>query len=134
MKKMKLVLMLLTTLGLFIACSGYGEKVVFDGTEVYYKAPVTQEMANRVGEFLVNSEFTDGTTKSIQLTKEDTYNFRMVTQEQYFEDTSMDISFKALSFLLSKEVFDGAPVTFQVCDELFNTKRTIAAEAFEEVE
>ena len=113
-----------------LACSMYGEKVSYNGTDVYYKEGVSKEIAKKVGAYLEDSGFSDGTTKSVQITKDSIYNFRMVTQEQYHEDTTLDVSLKALGMLLSKEVFEGQPINFVVCDNAFETIRTIPINGF----
>ncbi|MCB0457490.1 MAG: hypothetical protein R2776_00465 [Flavobacteriaceae bacterium] len=117
------------SLMLLLSCSGYGDKVTFDGTEVYYKDNVTQEMATKTGEYLQEMGFTDGSAKSVQLTKDSVYNFRMVVQKQFETDTTKDYSFMALGFLLSSEVFNGEALNFQLCDNTFKTVRNIPIEA-----
>ena len=58
---------------LFIAaCNNYGEKLKFNGATLYYKSPVTLEDANKLGEYLVETDFFDGTPKTLQLNKNDT--------------------------------------------------------------
>lgn len=114
---------------LLISCTGYGDKVVYDGTEIYYKEGVSEEIAKKTGEYLQEIEFTDGSVKSIQLTKDSVYNFRMVVQKQFETDTTKDFSFMALGFLLSEEVFEGASLNFQICDNTFKTVRNIPINA-----
>ncbi|KYG71450.1 hypothetical protein EV198_3326 [Roseivirga ehrenbergii] len=105
--------------------SGYGEKLEFNGTDVYYTDLVTEADAQRLGEYLVDSEFADGNGKSVQLTKRDsTYLFRMVVIDGVTEDSTKDISFKALAMLISMQVFDGAPVELEACSNTFETLRT----------
>ncbi|MEZ4874699.1 MAG: hypothetical protein R2793_04445 [Flavobacteriaceae bacterium] len=112
-----------------ISCSGYGEKLVYDGTEVYYKEGVSEDLARKTGAYLQEMGFTDGTTKSVQLTKDSVHHFRMVVQDQYATDTSMDINFEALAFLLSEEVFDGENIRFELCNNTFKTLREIPVHA-----
>lgn len=104
--------------------SSYGEKLEFNGTDVYYTDLVTEAEAQKLGEYLVESEFADGNEKSVQLTKRDsTYLFRMVVIEGATEDSIKDISFKALSMLISMQVFDNAPVELEACNNTFETLR-----------
>lgn len=116
------------SLVLLFACSGYGEKVSYDGTEIYYTEGVSKEVADKTGAYLEEMGFTDGTPKSVQLAKEENYHFKMVVQQQYAQDTTKDINFKALGFLLSQEVFDGEPLKFHICDNTFETIRTFPIE------
>ncbi|MEZ4778871.1 MAG: hypothetical protein R2786_05750 [Flavobacteriaceae bacterium] len=110
---------------LLVSCNSYGDKVVYDGTEIYYKEGVSEETAKEIGEYLQEMGFTDGSEKSVQLTKDSVYNFRMVVQKQFETDTTKDYSFMALGFLLSSEVFNGESLNFQLCDNTFKTVRTI---------
>ncbi len=133
MKHIKRILVLgIATL--LMACTSYGEKVTYNGTEVYYTEEITKETADAVGAYLEEMEFADGSSKSVQITKDSIYNFRMVTQEKYHEDTSMDISFQALGFLLSTEVFEGEPINFVICDNTFTTARTLYIEGSDAAE
>lgn len=113
---------------LFTSCSNYGDKVVYDGTDVYYKDGATKAEADAVGAALQDMEFTDGSTKSVMITKDSIYNFRMVTMNQYHTDESMDINFQAVGYLLSSEAFNGSNLNFQICNETFETMRTIHIE------
>jgi hypothetical protein len=120
-----LVLILVAT---FFSCSDYGEKITRNGTEVYFEDESIKETAEIAATYLEDMGFTDGTPKSVQITKDSIYNFRMVVQKGAENDKSMDVNFMALGFLLSKEVFDGEDINFQLCDNRFETLRTIPIE------
>ncbi|KYG78980.1 hypothetical protein [Roseivirga echinicomitans] len=109
----------------FVASSSsYGEKLEFNGTDVYYTDLVTETDAQKLGDYLIESEFADGNGKSVQLTRRDsTYLFRMVVIDGVTEDSTKDISFKALAMLISMEVFDDAPVELEACSNTFETLR-----------
>lgn len=103
---------------------GYGEKLEFNGTDVYYTEEVTEADAQKLGEYLVSSEFADGGEKSVQLSKRDSvYLFRMVVMDGVTKDSANDISFMALAWTLSANVFDKAPVELEACDNTFETLR-----------
>lgn len=105
--------------------SGYGKKLVFNETDVYYTDLVTEVEAQKLGEYLVESEFAGGNEKSVQLSKRDsTYLFRMVVVDGATEDSTKDVSFKALAMLISMQVFDNAPVELEACSNTFETLRT----------
>ena len=125
---MKSLIILLLSATILAGCSNYGEKVVYDGTEVYYKDGATKTDADAVGKALQEMEFTDGTAKSVMVTKDSIYNFRMVTQDVYHTDTSVDINFQAVGYLLSNDAFNGESLNFQICDEVFKTKRNLYIE------
>lgn len=104
--------------------SSYGEKLEFNGTDVYYTDLVTEVEAQKLGDYLIESEFADGNEKSVQLTKRDsTYLFRMVVIDGVTEDSTKDLSFKALAMLISIQVFDNSPVELEACTNTFETLR-----------
>lgn len=107
-----------------ITLEGYGEKLEFNGTDVYYTEEVTEAEAQRLGEYLVEAEFADGGEKSVQLSKRDSvYLFRMVVIDGVTEDSANDVTFLAMTYGLSLSVFDGAPVELEACDNTFETLR-----------
>ena len=58
----------------------YGTLIEFNGTELYYTENVTEDVAIRLGDYLVDEEFADGSEKTVQLDKRDgTYQFRLIT-------------------------------------------------------
>lgn len=113
---------------LFTACNNYGEKLNFNGTEVYYKDGVTKEQAKKLGIYLQAEGFTDGNRKSVQLiNNENTGNltFRMVTSKGSAYNKQNEIMFENFTRNLTKEF--NMPVDFQLCDESFETLRTFKA-------
>lgn len=127
MKKQLYILLLLLSI-IISSCNPYGEKLEFKATEVYYTEHVTKQEAQKLGEFLVSSEFADGRKKSVQLTKNEesgNYTFRMVTNEKAQKEDSYDILFKAISIQISDSVFNGKAVDFHVCNNTFKTLRVI---------
>lgn len=129
MKTNRIIIILIVFCSLLIACNSYGKKEEFYGTEVYYTKEVNTEDAKRLGEFLVRSKFADGKTKSVQLTKNEEnghYVFRMVTNKKVQKEDTYDFLFKALAIQISDSVFAGKPVDFEVCDNTFNTIKTLS--------
>ncbi|EDP97536.1 hypothetical protein U8527_04265 [Kordia algicida OT-1] len=136
---MKKILTLLPVIVLFISCANYGEKKVFNGTEVYYKDGVTEAQADKLGESLVDSGFADGNPKSVQFTKDgDVYVFKMVIKKEFLENEAMQSVFN----FFPKELSDymDLPVDLHLCDASFNTlqvhkladaRKTIKAKATE---
>lgn len=114
------ILLLVTTL--VSSCTNFGEKKIFDGTEIYYKDGVTEEQADKLGKTLVASDFTDGKTKSVQFVKDgDIYVFKMVVKNQFLEDKSLENIFNIFPKELSG--YMDLPIDLHLCDEQFNTKR-----------
>jgi len=120
---MKTKLLLVSILFLITSCTNdYGEKLLFNGTEVYYKNGVTKEQATQLGEYLVKEEFATGGSKSVQLViNDETKNltFRMVVDEQTANSDSNDYIFNSFSRELTKEF--SQPVDFELCDNTFTT-------------
>lgn len=107
-----------------LTLEGYGEKLEFNGTDVYFTELVTEGEAQKLGEYLVEAEFADGGEKSVQLSKRDSiYIFRMVVKEGIVEDSTNDITLTAMTYALSLGVFDGAPVELEACNNTFETLR-----------
>lgn len=129
-KVLKIVGLLALAFVVYVVLSidGYGEKLEFNGTDVYYTEEVTETDAQKLGEYLVEAEFADGGEKSVQLSKRDSvYLFRMVVMEGVTKDSANDMTFLAMTYALSISVFDGAPVELVACDNTFETIRVYGA-------
>ena len=61
-KKIGILLFVMT---LVSSCADFGEKKVFNGTEVYYKDGVTEAQADELGKNLIESGFSNGEVKSV---------------------------------------------------------------------
>jgi hypothetical protein len=110
----------------FFLGNDYGAKKLFDGTEVYYKKPVTEKEAEKFGKYLVETGFTDGSTKTVQLLKEgDTYQVRMVQRKGVQIDAIYSDLFKEMAKKLSEDVFRKAPVVIHLCDDKLKTTKVI---------
>ena len=124
----KLISTLTIVFVVLTACSNYGEKLEYNGTEVYYKNGVTIEQAEQLTQYLSKQGFTDGNRKSVQLMiNEDTGNltFRMVTSKGAAYNPENDAMFEAFTRNLSEEFKQ--PVDFHLCDESFETLRSFNA-------
>ena len=125
---MKRILTILAIVTLFMSCSNYGEKLEFDGTEVYYTKGIEKAEATKLGQYLISSKFADGRKKSVQLAKDEKtnrYSFRMVTAEKAAKDSTYNFIFKLMARQISDSVFVGKPVDFHVCDNTFNTLKVL---------
>lgn len=54
------------------------------------------------------------------------YVFRMVTQEKAQKEKMYEVLFKALAMQISDSVFSSQPVDFDVCNNRFETIKTIS--------
>jgi hypothetical protein len=105
----------------------YGTKLEFNHGELYYTKNVQEAEAKKLGEFLQKDNiYFDGRPKSVQIDKDSSgYIFRAVVLKGIEKDTSNILPFSALGLMLSAEVFNHAPVTVEMCDEKFDTLRSI---------
>ena len=110
---------------------GYGPKVERGNLEVYYKDGATKEEAERLMAYIerISPPFPDRRTFQVRKTAAG-YQVRMPVQKQYQDDE------KALNAALgldaarySREVFNGAAVEMEACNELLVTLRTIPPRA-----
>jgi hypothetical protein len=109
-------------------CKNLGKEKIFNGVELYHTESVSDTLANKLGGYLVSSQFADGKAKTVQLTKTgDTYHFRFVVQDGADKDSGLAKSTKYFASLLSADVFDSAPVQVEMCDNLMNTLKTFAS-------
>jgi hypothetical protein len=105
-----------------ISCDDYGKLETFNGTQVYYKSPITKDVVNKLGEYLIDSEFADGDEKTVQLLKTgNTYEFRMVVKKGIEQDQEYKNIFRFFAAELSEDVFSGAKVDIHLCDEHLKT-------------
>ncbi|NVK53220.1 MAG: hypothetical protein HWD85_09815 [Flavobacteriaceae bacterium] len=128
MKSIVKILLFFIFTPIILSCSGYGKKLEFNNTEVYYTKEVFKEEAQKLGKFLVRSEFADGKEKSVQLTKNketNHYIFRMVTNPEAAKNKAYEILFKAVAIQISDSVFNKAPVDFHVCNNTFKTLKEL---------
>jgi len=99
----------------------------FDGTEIEYDQSVTVSEVKAVGNYLMDSGFTDGTTKSIILLKEDDgYLFYMVSSQDYWEDEDFIALVKEFALSLSSSALNDQYVEIALCDEYFNPMRYVS--------
>ena len=129
--KTRIAIFLILFAVLIISCNSYGTKLEYQKTEVYFTDKVDKKDAEKLGDFLVRSEFADGNEKSVQLTLDETngnYIFRMVTSKEASEKDYYETVFRNFAKQLSDSVFDQKPVDFHVCDNTFTTIKIISFE------
>ena len=125
-----LIILLGSSAGIFFQLArsaDYGSRLEFSAGEVYYKSPVSDETATRLGEYLLETGVFDDTPKTVQLLKsEDVYQFRMVFKEEYVDDTDMHRSLQIYGALLQRDVFDGNSVEMHITDDTLETLRVFS--------
>jgi hypothetical protein len=128
MKKLSVFLMIAAVASVLISCGdGYGTKLEYGSTELYYTDEVTESEAKALGDYLEETKFTEGDeTKTVQLTKEgDVYQFRMVVKDSYLDDEDYEAIAAFYAYTLSEEVFDGEEVEIHLCDVKLETKKVV---------
>ncbi len=109
---------------LLVGCNTNGKEKTFNGVQLFYTSVITEAEADRLGAFLIDSEFANGEDKTVQITKNgNTYAFRMVVKKGIENDHEYAQIFKQVAAEISKNVFDDAPVDLHACDEYLNTLR-----------
>jgi len=104
----------------------FGKQINKNGLQLFYTDKITEEEANRMVNFLIESESVDGDEKTIQLNKNGrTYEFRMVVKKGIEQDQEYIEIFRNFTLELSEFVFNNSPVDIHLCDELLNTIRVI---------
>lgn len=148
--KTRIVIFLILFAVLIISCNSYGTKLEYQKTEVYFIDKVDKKDAEKLGDFLVRSEFADGNEKSVQVTLDETngnYIFRMVTSKEasekdYYETVFDDdnyifeaikagangyllkeIEAEKLHKSLIEVLHDGAPMTPNIAMKTLNLLR-----------
>lgn len=106
-------------------CTSYGNKIDMNGDEIYYTDPVSEEQANKVGEFLTSYQYFTGQGYAIQVVKDTNFKVRFVTKEGIENDEEVVGGFKFLQIDMSNAAFDGQPVDIDLCNEKLETKMTI---------
>ncbi len=99
----------------------FGEKITAGPIEVYVKDGFSMEEAQNLASFLEKEMSAGANVTSFQVGKTDDggYLVRMVSQEAKAAELG-DAAFKNLAEVLSKNVFNGGQVTFELTDGRFN--------------
>jgi hypothetical protein len=108
------------------ALLSHGNRLEFNGGELYYTSAVTRDQATRLGHYLVREGVFDGERKTVQLDRSGrTYQVRMVVKKGIDTDPAFIGLARQLAADLSRKVFDSDPVEIHFCDEGLNTLRVV---------
>jgi hypothetical protein len=128
MKHIRLIIPAFLLMLAFWGCKNLGKEKIFNGVQLYHAEGVSDTLANSLGNYLISSQFADGRAKTVQITKTgDTYHFRFVVKDGAEKDSSISQSTKYFASLLSADVFNGAPVRVEMCDNLMNTLKSFTS-------
>lgn len=95
-----------------------GQKLTFKAGNLFYVAPVGEEEARDLGNYLVQAGFFTAQPATVQVAKKgETWEFRMVVKEDFDKLEGFLDAGKKMALELSRNVFDDAPVEIQFCDK-----------------
>ena len=102
-------------------------KLAFRGNDLFYKPPVTETEANRLGRYLLASGWWKANVShEIAITKSGTtYEYRLRSKPGAEQDLEVIRAFEAFSDELSEKVFDDAPVDIHLCNSMSDTIRVV---------
>ena len=106
-----------------ITTPDYGEKISSGNIEVYFKKSSNNEEARRLADYLANSINSENVISFQISNDEQGILLRMVSSPEK-ASTLEDGEFYSMAAEISKNVFNGAPVTFQLTDDKFNPFKT----------
>ncbi len=120
-------LLILITL-IMTSCNDFGEKITYKGANLHYKSPVTLDEAKMLGEYLEEIEFFDGTSKTLQLNKnEDVWILKVIIKKGMEEDEEYIDMIRQFSRELSYNVFEEKEVEIHLCDKKMQTLKVVVA-------
>jgi hypothetical protein len=111
----------------FAAARRHGKKLDYDGSDLYYKSPVTEEEAKKLGDFLVKSGvFDKEKPKSAQLIKEGSvYHVRFIIEDGKHDDPMLAFAMMLMSAGMKTEVFGDKRFEIQLCKDDFEVVKTL---------
>jgi membrane associated rhomboid family serine protease len=99
-----------------------GPQVKHGNLEVFYTNGATKAEADRLAAYLVKEWGVTPTTISVQLKKAgEGYQFRMVVKKDSQKDPNAQKQLEILGAMISRDVFEGAPIEVHACDEYLKT-------------
>ncbi|HMO13303.1 MAG TPA: hypothetical protein PKD64_05705 [Pirellulaceae bacterium] len=107
----------------------FGKAIVAEGTLIFYDEKIiSKEIVEKLGKYLVDSGFSDGAAKTIQLAKKDqVWQFRFVIKEEFADNEDFFQLSGVMAMELSRDMFDGAPAEVHLCDTGFKLIRVATA-------
>ena len=103
----------------------FGEKLVINKTDIFYKDGATREDAERLGAVLEKLEFIDGNKKSVQLLKQDgVWQFRIAASKGGNTE-AIKQQMKLYCLEISSGGFNGETVEAHICNKKLESKSIV---------
>lgn len=124
-------LLLMSSLLLVLSPSPSIAKIkTFNGTQISYDKPITDQQVEALGKYLIQSQFTDGTPKSVNLIKlNQLYIFKMVVREGFEVSQNFIEAAQVFATEMSIQLFEGKTIEVHLCDPFFKTFKKIQMNA-----
>jgi len=110
----------------FTRQTNYGEKLMINGSELFFQEPISRENAELLGKFLVSQKIFAAEKVSAQIRYENQiYELHIVIKNGIETDENYAEFFTDLAKSVSDSVFRGNTVSIYLCDEFFKTVKII---------
>lgn len=105
------------------------EELVFDGTTIQYDETIPKEKIEKIGQYLIDTDFTDGKPKSVRcLIKDEKVYFKMIVEESLYANQDFHKIVMEHGYAIAEQIFDGAKLQVNLCDENFIEQAFIGCE------
>ncbi len=109
--------------------ASYGTLMTFELDNLYFKAPVNEEEAQKFMQFLKTEEFFIGEGISVLLKKtENGFEMYYPIQEKIEDFAGYLDAVKILADQISQVVFSGNPFNIHLCDKTFTTEHVVRSD------
>lgn len=122
---MKYLLSIIFVTMVLSSCSNLGERIDFDGDEVYYKSPITEEEATKIGQFLKEYQYFTGNGFTVQVVKDELLTVNFATIDGIENDEEVIVGYYFLLIDMSNAVMEGNAINIALCDEKLKVKKLI---------
>ncbi|MBN1947035.1 MAG: hypothetical protein JW797_15275 [Bradymonadales bacterium] len=105
-----------------------GERVEFGPEEIFYREGATESDALRLGDYLRQIGTFDGNSEKTAVLSGDSegYTVQFIVRQEAFEDQALlTATFEMLADRISANVFEGKPVTVELCDGQLEVRQSL---------
>lgn len=106
--------------------TSYGDKVVVNKGEIFYRKPVTKGEAEMLAQMLKKWAYFDGTPKSLQMIRKGALTqLRFVIKKGVEKNPKMIAGYKKIGSMIKAALFSDGKVEVHLCDEAFTTIKVL---------